>query len=221
MSGKANRPPAGEPWAWLTRDLLASDAWRSQGINTRRFIDFLLLEHMSKGGGENGNLKAPRRQLEEFGIGARFISDAISDAEVLGLVHCQRGGMRIATTYRLGWLPHRDGTPATDKWRNYRNPALAVVPVSKSANLTDKGKSGLVHKGKSDAPNLTNQGKSDCPESLVYKGKHPSRTSSYHGETEQERRESGAVGDGPGAVRTHAADGRLDVAPPGTTPVQP
>ena len=34
-------PAAGEPWVWLTRELLRSDAWRSLGINGRRVVDFL------------------------------------------------------------------------------------------------------------------------------------------------------------------------------------
>ena len=27
-AGKLMKPPQGEPWVWLTRELLASDAWR-------------------------------------------------------------------------------------------------------------------------------------------------------------------------------------------------
>jgi hypothetical protein len=50
-----------EPFVMLPRELIASDAWRSLGINGRRLIDFLLLEHMGHGGKENGKLKAPRR----------------------------------------------------------------------------------------------------------------------------------------------------------------
>jgi uncharacterized membrane protein len=68
---RTNRPPAGESFVWLTRDLIRSDAWRSLGINVRRFIDFLWLEHMAKGGQQNGKLKAPHRQLEKFGISVR------------------------------------------------------------------------------------------------------------------------------------------------------
>src|SRR5688572_19535116 len=61
---KTNTPkPPQEQFAKMSRDLLRSDAWRSLGINERRVIDFLLIEHMSKGGRENGRLKAPYRQL--------------------------------------------------------------------------------------------------------------------------------------------------------------
>src|SRR5690242_16864934 len=100
----------------LTRDLLSGDAWRSLSINARRFIDFLLLEHMRKGGQENGNLKAPYRQLEEFGIGAQYVAGALLEAEEFGLVDCHRGGMRVATKYTLTWLPSVDNGIPTDRW---------------------------------------------------------------------------------------------------------
>ena len=114
MKDKAPRtmqPPKGEPWVKLARDLIASDAWSSLGINARRLLDFLMLEHMGRGGKHNGELKAPRRQLEAHGIGARYVTDAIQEAEVHGLIDCRRGGMRVAGLYSLTWLPLHDGTP--------------------------------------------------------------------------------------------------------------
>lgn len=131
MSAKLNRPPAGKSWIWLTLEMMKGDAWRSAGIATRRFIDFLMIEFMQHGGRTNGKLKAPYQQLEQIGISSRLIADAISEAEELGLVDCHRGGMRVATVYTLTWLPHCDGTPATDRWRAYRNPALSPWPEPK------------------------------------------------------------------------------------------
>jgi hypothetical protein len=133
MSAKLNRPPAGQPWIWLSRELLASDAWRSLSINGHRVIHFLMIEHMSKGGRANGNLKAPYRQLEQIGIGMRLIASAISETEEVGLVESHRGGMRTATTYTLTWLPLHDGTPPTDRWRPYQNAQLARWPQPKSS----------------------------------------------------------------------------------------
>ncbi len=37
-AAKAHRPPKGEPWVWLTRELLASPAWRHQSVNTARLV---------------------------------------------------------------------------------------------------------------------------------------------------------------------------------------
>ena len=159
------------PWVWITRELVRSDAWRSQGINARRLIDFLLNEHMGHGGAENGLLKAPQYQLEEYGIGARYIAAAIAEVEALGLVDVHRHGMRLATTYTLTWLPMHDDQPPSDRWRAHRNPALRPMTVPKSRNLPLKGKVGLPLKGKVDHRNLPLKGKVDGPESLPLKGK--------------------------------------------------
>jgi hypothetical protein len=127
---KKNRPPEGQPWIWLTLEMMKSDAWRSAGINCRRFVDFLLIELMGTAGEGNGNLKAPYEQLEQVGISARLIGAAISQAEYLGLVRCYRGGMRVATTYTLTWLDV--GTePATNEWRAHRNRELKPWPSPK------------------------------------------------------------------------------------------
>jgi hypothetical protein len=99
MSNRQNRPPAGQPWVWLTRELLCSDAWRALGINGRRFLEFLLIEHMTKAGKKNGELQAPRRQLEAFGISARHVSGAIEECCRLGLVDCRRGTGRRPSVY--------------------------------------------------------------------------------------------------------------------------
>ena len=130
MTKNALGPPKGEAWIWTTRELGRSDASRSLGINARRFVDFLKNEHMGHGGRDNGKLKATYLQLEAWGIGARYISTAIAEAERVGLVDCRRGGMRVATTYSLTWLPLHDGSPPTNRWRTYRNPKLQRLQKS-------------------------------------------------------------------------------------------
>lgn len=163
MSGKASGPPVGQPWVWQTRELRTSDAWRSASINARRFVDFLLIEHMNNSGKANGKLKAPHRQLEAFGVGERHIAEAIREAEELGLVDCHRGGMRVATKYGLTWLPLHDRTPASNRWCAYVNPDLAPLPATKSRNLPAKGGAGLPAKGGADGPNLPAKGGADAP----------------------------------------------------------
>jgi hypothetical protein len=182
MTGKAQKPPTVEPFVMLPRELLRSDAWRSQGINTRRVIDFLMHEHLSHGGAENGMLKAPYRQLEAFGVGARYLADAIREAEELGLVDCCRGGLRKATTYALTWLPLHDGSSGTNRWRNYRNTDLAPLSAPKGKTLPAKGDAGLAAKGKADGIKLLAKGKADSPKTQPAKGKALSRDS-YHGGT--------------------------------------
>jgi hypothetical protein len=105
MSAKRGGPPKGQPWVWLTRDMLAGSAWQGLGINARRLIDFLLIEHMSHGGQRNGYLLAPRDQLVDFGIGYRLISPAIKEARDSGLVDVKPGTGRRPSTFALTWLP--------------------------------------------------------------------------------------------------------------------
>jgi hypothetical protein len=188
LSGKAKRLPPGS-WTAEPLELLESDAWRSAGINTRRFIDFLKREHLRHGGKENGRLKAPWQQLEAYGIGARHIAEAIKEAERLGLVEVHRHGMRTASTYTLTCL--HDGNSAS--WRVFRNPDLAPLPVPKSRNLPHKGKAALPSEGKADGPNLPHKGKADGPKNLPSQGKVLSRRSSYQGGREYSLGEEAAV----------------------------
>jgi hypothetical protein len=175
VTGKpSNGPPKGASWVWLTRELLSSDAWRSLA-NGRRFIDFLVLEHLNNGGKLNGNLKAPRRQLEDFGLGAHQITAAIEEAERSGLVDCKRPGERKANFYALTWLPLHDGTLASDRWRLFRNPALKPLSKPKSKNLTVRKQSALTVNQQSDGRNLTVSKQSDTPKNLTADQHYPSR----------------------------------------------
>jgi hypothetical protein len=186
VSRKANGAATGESFIKLPRDLVRSDAWRSASINARRFIDFLMLEHMGKGGRENGKLKAPYRQLQAFGIAARFISGAISEAERLGLVECHRGGMRVATTYSLQWLDANGATDAAgpNPWRAFCNADLVPLSTPKIKNLHHKGNAALPYKGNADGEICPTKGMQigpKPPENLPYKGNALSREVSYQG----------------------------------------
>jgi hypothetical protein len=166
-----------EQFAKMPRALLESDAWRSLGINELRLIHFLMLEHMRHGGKENGRLKATHRQLEQFGIGAQYVTGAILAVEERGLVACERGGMRVATTYALAWLPLHDGTMPAEQWRRFRDVTLAPLPVPRRKNLPAKGEAGLPYKGEADGRNLPAKGEAGGSKNLPYKGKALSRSS--------------------------------------------
>ena len=120
-AAKAHRPPNGEPWVWLTRELLASPAWRHRGVNTIRLIDFLLIEHMNHAGIVNGNLKATHEQLRVYGLSANSIRGAIEEAEFLGLIRFNRGGRWAGSNqpshFRLTFQPDRDGNGPTNEWK--------------------------------------------------------------------------------------------------------
>lgn len=125
LNGRAGRnakPPPGEPWIWLTREFLRSPAYRSLGVNARRLLDFLHIEHMSHAGRENGKLPAPYDQLEEFGLSRRLIHEAIEELVAAGIVRVeQRGGQfdgaRTCSLFRLTLYPDHEGRAPTNEWK--------------------------------------------------------------------------------------------------------
>jgi hypothetical protein len=142
-------PPDGNPWVWLTRELLESVAWRGLSINARRLIDCLQIEHMSHGGQENGRLICTHRQLHSFGIHKDAVVAAIQECAFLGLIRYERGGLdpgsRLPSTYRLTWLPViQRGTsgvmvePASNEWRSIN---ADHVQALRSARAIRKGTS--------------------------------------------------------------------------------
>ena len=166
-------PTRTEAFVKLPRRLLESEAWRSLGINARRFLEFLMLEHMRHGGKKNGSLFAPRRQLERFGIGARYISRAIEEAEQLGVVDCKRGVGRRPSVYALTWLPMGDGSAPGNRWRGL------TTSEGKSQLMTSQGK----HLG---YPKGSHNGRSDFrrevtkPQNKGIRREAPSKKGSYH-----------------------------------------
>lgn len=200
MSGKINRPPTGEAWIWMTGELLASDAMRTMSGKARKVLNFLMLEHMAKGGKKNGKLKATHRQLAAAGISEHYVKAAIDECEELGLIECGRGGMRVATIYALTWLPLHDGTPASNQWRTYRNPELQPMTQAKIRNLPTKQQAGLPPKQQADCPNLPPKQQADCPQNLPPKQQALLRKDSYQG--------------GDDTTDLSAGDGRGDAMPP-------
>lgn len=118
---KIYSPPRGEPWAWLTAELLASPAWRLRSINSVRLMEFLLLDHMSHAGTENGELKAPYDQLVTHGLTRSEISRAIQECQFLGLIRYERGGRWAGTnkpsTFRLTFYADNFGNSPTNEWK--------------------------------------------------------------------------------------------------------
>ena len=132
----------GEAFVKLPRHVIESQAWRSLSINARRFVDFLMLEHMRHAGTRNGKLLAPRRQLEAAGMGARHISAAIAETTSRGLVLMKRSGGRRPNTYALGWLPLFDGSTLERPWL-----AGAATSEGKSQALTSHRIPHMLPKG--------------------------------------------------------------------------
>jgi hypothetical protein len=168
-----------EQFVKLPRDLLESGAFRSLGINAFRVVHFLMLEHLRHGGHENGNLKAPYRQLVAFGIAKDCITAAVHEAENRGLIECHRHGLRIATTYTLTWLPLHDGSLPSNAWREYRAPSHK--PTRKTKNLPPEVGVGLPPEVGADGPKLPPEVGAEPSENLPPEVGALSRKSSYQG----------------------------------------
>ena len=116
-----NKPPKDEPWIWMTHPLMESPAWRSLSPNGRKVMDRVLIEHMSHGGSENGNLIVTHSDFAGYGVTRRLITQAINEVEFLGLAIPKRGGRwhgtNHATKFRITWMCDRTGAPATNEWK--------------------------------------------------------------------------------------------------------
>jgi hypothetical protein len=121
-------PPKGQPWVWKTSELIVSASWKMASINTRRLIDFLEIEHREHGGRENGRLMATYDQLVDFGLTRSEISNAVAEAEFLGLISVKRGGRWADTNqpsiYRLTYYASYDFAPPTNDWKKKTTEAI-------------------------------------------------------------------------------------------------
>lgn len=164
-----------EPFVMLPLGLLDSAAFRSLSVNGWRFIRFLMVEHMRRGGKANGALLAPRRQLERSGgIGSHHVSPAIEECIQAGFVDCRRGVGRHPSTYVLTWLPFGDGSAPSNRWR------AVVTAEQQSLRMTAKQQSLVL-------PNSSHKGRSDCqtavtkPQNKYCQTAAPYNKASYQG----------------------------------------
>jgi len=118
---KLYNPPQDKPWIWLPTEILNSTAWQSMGINCRRLIDFLLIEHRNHAGRENGKLIATYNQLEKFGLTRSKINVAIKEAEFLGFIKYEQGSFygetRKPNLYKLTFYGDLEGNYASNDWK--------------------------------------------------------------------------------------------------------
>ena len=129
-SGKQrlNQPPDGEPFVWFTRKMIESDAWRSLSIHARRVIDRVILEHMAHAGTENGNLAVTHADFTKFGVRKASTKIGIDQAIERGFIAITAKGRKSSgvdrwpTRYALSWLPLKDGTPPSNRWKKWATP---------------------------------------------------------------------------------------------------
>jgi hypothetical protein len=124
---RLNRAPEGASWIWFTRELLESDAWRTALLHVRRVVDRVCIEHMAHAGTENGNLAVTWSDFEKAGVRHKSLKLAIAEACQRGLIivtvkgRASVGQDRWPARYALTWLPLKDGTPPSNRWKNYRS----------------------------------------------------------------------------------------------------
>ena len=146
-----NRPPNGEPWVWLTRELLESDAWRSMSRASRVVVDRIMLEHMAHAGTENGNLVVTYADFVKFGVRRESLPAAIADATDRGLITITEKGRastgvdRWPSRYALGWLPLFDGAPAINRWKAWH---LSRCPLPIGGNIESSTGTGTRENGR-------------------------------------------------------------------------
>jgi len=116
-------PPEGEPWVWMTAEMLASPAWAALSNHARKVIDRVMVEHMAHGGRENGALPVTYDDLVKVGLRRNRIASAIAEAVALGFIDHQRGrpaggeAKGHAQVFRLTWMRSKDGESATNRWK--------------------------------------------------------------------------------------------------------
>ncbi len=134
--GSMNRPPKGTPFIWLTGELLESPAWRLRSINCARLLDFLLVDHISHAGTENGALMATHEQLMSWGASRRHIRSAIDEAVFLGLIRVKRGGRWVGkndpSIFRLTFYPDKDFNQPTNNWKKISEDDIKVWRLHRS-----------------------------------------------------------------------------------------
>lgn len=120
--GKAKHWAMEGAYVRLPLHLLRSPAYRGLSTPARGCLDFLLIEHLTHGGAENGNLMAPYRQLAMSGVRKDSIREALHMLEALGVIERTRyggrqGGRANASRYGLGWLPLRGEPVPRERYR--------------------------------------------------------------------------------------------------------
>jgi hypothetical protein len=93
----------------------------------RRVLDRLVIEYLSHGRRENGNIIVTYSNFADFGIRRASVAKAIADLVVLGWLDVvSRGGAAYAdyrnpSRYALTWLMRKDRSPATNRWKRHKS----------------------------------------------------------------------------------------------------
>jgi hypothetical protein len=104
----------------------------------RQLLDRVVIEHLSHGGTQNGELTVTYDNFVAYGLSSRRLTaQAIRVAVALGFLDVtvkgirSFGGARRASQYGLSWLPRSDRTPASNRWQFIATEADAKEAIRK------------------------------------------------------------------------------------------
>ena len=137
---RLNAPPTKQPWAWLTLEILSSDAYRSLSGNAMKVLNRIIVEHMHHAGLENGRLPVSYDDFEKYGLRRHAIRPALDELIAAGFIRIARPGRRShgadpgsVAEYRITWLAvstPTDFKPPSNEWKAtslVRNPPLDKI----------------------------------------------------------------------------------------------
>lgn len=120
---KKNTLPPNDQGGWMamTRDFLESSAYRSLSGNASKALSRLIIEHISHGRSENGNLIVTHPNFYSYGVTAEYVADALEELEYKRLITMSKGragnGTAHPTVFTLTFDGLSDGSPASHSWK--------------------------------------------------------------------------------------------------------
>ncbi|KQT04091.1 hypothetical protein ASG50_17940 [Rhizobium sp. Leaf386] len=139
---KYNGPPKDEPWLWLTRELINSEAFRALSGNAMKIVMRVGEEHMAHGGTDNGKLLVTHKQFAAYGIRLASVAEAIREAEFFGFLAVDRGmaykGGHEPNLYRLTWLGCHNGFAPTNQWKGIGDQHVKVWRERRAVKVLGK-----------------------------------------------------------------------------------
>ena len=114
-------PPKGEPWIWMTEEMLFSPSFTSLSANAQRAFWRVTGEYLKKNRNENGRLIITHPDFIAYGVTGRLVADAIDELVFKGLIRVQRGkaadGTPHPTLFRLTMFGDFEGSPPSNDWK--------------------------------------------------------------------------------------------------------
>ncbi len=148
-----------EGWAWFSLELLESVAFCALGINARRALMRIVIEHIHHGLQENGALVVTHDNFYQYGIPKDAIAPALWEVRHFGLIryHKGRGGHGIPwpTRFRLTWIGDWDGNPPTNDWKGTSEADVASWKARRKKLMAIQGRERRRTRQAKKSPNPT------------------------------------------------------------------